>query len=107
MKHSGVVNRWADTERPREGLRNGNKGGSCVDTVRLRTRISDQLDRLSAVLMSMMRMNDDEPGSDFPPTTGRTNATKESIQNRIRLLGQLAVGLAVLEPDAIPATGAG
>jgi transcription elongation GreA/GreB family factor len=107
MKHLAVANSWPDTAESHERSGNGMTSGSCVDIAGLRTRISDQLDRLSAVLMSMMRMNDSEPRSDLSSATRRPDAAMGLVQDRIRMLGQLAVGLAGIEADAIPATGAG
>jgi len=71
----------------------------------LKARLADRLERLSAELLAIQghSWSADEPA---PPSPG-TGAARRAIQERIKLLGQLASGLADVDADALPLQGVG
>lgn len=72
-----------------------------VDLKELRERIDETLNRVGARLIG--RVSDLRGGQ---PAPSSDPALKE-LQARVALLGQLAAGLAVVDADSLPPTGAG
>jgi transcription elongation GreA/GreB family factor len=73
-----------------------------VDLVEVRNRVSAVLNQLSATLMS--RVNDLGNGG---TQDNELDAETRALQARVGRLGQIAAGLATVDPDCLPATGAG
>lgn len=65
----------------------------------LRARIGRELERLSTMLMSKVKT--------VPSDEAGTSQDVAQIQERIRVLGQLAAGIAVADPETITESGAG
>jgi transcription elongation factor GreA len=72
-----------------------------LDVAELRARISDQLNHLSAALMSRIGEN-----AERSLNVRAADTTTLAIQERIRRLGQLAAGLAIVDSDTLPAARA-
>lgn len=73
-----------------------------VDLKEIRARISDLLNRLGARLIDRV--------ADTPANAADEDAIDPvtvDLQGRVAQLGQLAAGLAVVDPDCLPADGAG
>ena len=74
-----------------------------LDLHALRARVGDLLNQLGARLMRRVARNGN--GVEVEPAT--TNAATAALQKRVSRLGQIAAGLAVVDPESLPAHGAG
>jgi transcription elongation factor GreA len=71
----------------------------------LKARLTDRLERLSAELLAIQEHS--WPAGSNTPATAESDSTRRAIQERIRLLGQLASGLADVDLEALPIDGVG
>lgn len=92
--NQSVLARVAAGEMP--AARRRDRAGS-IDVAELKARISDQLNRLSAALMTGAGRR-----SELSADANSAKAATSAIQRRIRQLGQLAAGLAILDSDTLP-----
>ena len=72
-----------------------------ADIGELRTQVGDALNRLSAQLIARVS----EAGID--PRARSRDPVTAALQARVARLGQLAAGLAIVDPECLPARGAG
>jgi transcription elongation factor GreA len=73
-----------------------------VDLNELRARIGDVLNQLGAQMMGRVTENSGEGARDVA-----TDPETADLQSRIAHLGQIAAGLAIVDPECLPADGAG
>ena len=71
----------------------------------LKSRLADRLERLTAELLAVREQS--QPTGDVGAATGEAEVTRRAIEERIRLLGQLASGLADGVAAAMPVGGVG
>ena len=74
-----------------------------LDLHALRTRVGDLLNQLGARMIRRVSKN----GSGLDVESATTNEAPTALQNRVSRLGQIAAGLAVVDPECLPAHGAG
>ncbi len=74
-----------------------------LDLHALRARVGDLLNQLGASLMRRVSRN----GSGVAAESAPTDAATAALQKRVSRLGQIAAGLAVVDPECLPAHGAG
>ena len=80
------------------GVSTGNSGGDAFEA--LKARLAERLERLSAELLAIQSQS--WPPGEEAAMSAEDEATRRAIQERIRLLGQLASGLADVSPEALP-----
>src|SRR5687767_802473 len=72
------------------------------DLPAVRVRVSECVNQLGACLMTRLGAD----GSGASDADGRDDVSR-NLQARLAQLGQIAAGLVLVEPDCLPATGAG
>jgi transcription elongation GreA/GreB family factor len=87
-----------------QSIAHGRAAGSEVFEA-LKSRLADRLERLSAELLALRGQS--SPADAGAAVTAEADATHRAIEARMRLLGQLASGLAEVVPAALPVDGVG